>query len=90
VDFGQALDAVKLGSKIAREGWNGKNMFVVYQRGYPDGIAINKNTAEATGIAEGTVCVFRPYLMMRTVDAEFVPWVASQTDILAEDWTIAL
>jgi hypothetical protein len=86
MDFGQALAAVKAGSKIARQGWNGKNMFVVFQPGYPDGIAINRNTAEATGIPEGTVCSFRPYLMMRTVDGEFVPWVASQSDLLADDW----
>lgn len=86
MDFGQALDALKTGSKVTREGWNGKGMFVVHQKGYPDGVPLNRNTAEATGLAEGTVCAFRPYLMMRTVDGDFVPWVASQTDLLAEDW----
>ncbi len=50
-------------------------------------IPINKNTSEATGIPEGTVCVFRPYLMMRTVDGSFVPWVASHTDLIEEDWS---
>lgn len=88
MDFGQALTALKSGSRVTRAGWNGKGMFVVHQKGYPDGIGINRNTAEATGIPEGTVCVFRAYLMMRTVDAEFVPWVASQTDLLAEDWQV--
>ena len=61
-------------------------MYIVLQPGYPDGIGINANTAEATGIPQGTVCVFRPYLMMFTADGEFVPWVASQTDLLASDW----
>lgn len=89
MDFGQALAAVKTGAKISRAGWNGQGMWVVSQAGYPDGIAINANTARATGIPEGTVCSFRPYLMMRAADGTFVPWVASQTDILAEDWTIA-
>jgi hypothetical protein len=88
VDFGQALAAVRRGDRIARTGWNGKDMFVVYQAGYPDGIAINANTSRATGIPEGTVCTFRPYLMMRTVDGDFVPWVASQTDLLADDWLV--
>jgi hypothetical protein len=88
MNFSYALASLKLGHRVSREGWNGKGMFVVHQKGYPDGIAINKNTAEATGIPEGTVCAFRPYLMMRTVDGEFVPWVASQTDILAEDWNV--
>ena len=86
MDFGQALTELRHGHKVSRENWNGKGMFVVLQAGYPDGIAINRNTAESTGIPEGTVCNFRPYLMMRTVDGEFVPWVASQTDLLAEDW----
>lgn len=87
MDFGTALAFVKEGDKIARSGWNGKGMYVVFQKGYPDGIAINKNTAEATGVPEGTTCIFRPYLMMRTVDGSFVPWVISQTDALAEDWS---
>ncbi|GAA2566435.1 hypothetical protein GCM10010435_44570 [Winogradskya consettensis] len=89
MDFGQALDALKNGSKVAREGWNGKDMFVVHQKGYPDGIGANANTAEALGVEEGTQLVFRPYLTMRTVDGDFVPWVASQTDLLAEDWVTA-
>jgi hypothetical protein len=90
MDFSYALHALKEGQKVMRRGWNGKNMWVVLQKGYPDGVPINKNTAEATGVSEGVVCYFRPYLMMRTADfdATFVPWVASQTDILADDWDI--
>jgi hypothetical protein len=83
-----AVPLLKAGHKLTRSGWNGAGMYVVLQRAYPAGIPINANTAEATGLSEGTVCVFRPYLMMRTVDGEFVPWVASQTDILAEDWEV--
>jgi hypothetical protein len=90
MDFSDALRACKAGKKIARAGWNGDGMFVVYQRGYPDGIPINSNTALATGIAEGTVRRFRPYLMMHTADGSFVPWVASQSDLLEEkDWYVA-
>lgn len=88
MDFGAALKALRRGDRLARSGWNGKKMFVVYQKGYPDGIPINANTAEATGIPQGTVCIFRPYLMMKTVDDEFVPWVISQTDALADDWEV--
>nr|WP_113756646.1 DUF2829 domain-containing protein [Brevibacillus laterosporus] len=74
--------------RVARKGWNGKDMFLVYQKGYPDGIPINNNTAEATGLKEGTVCRFQPYIMMKTADNTFVPWLASQTDLLAEDFYI--
>lgn len=89
MDFGQALAAVKGGSKIARQGWNGKGMFVVIQPGYPGGIAANSNTAAAFGIAEGAEVVVRAYLAMWTADQQIVPWVASQTDLLAEDWVLA-
>ncbi|RFB35754.1 DUF2829 domain-containing protein [Brevibacillus sp. VP] len=74
--------------RVARKGWNGKDMFLVYQAGYPDGIPINKNTTEATGIQEGTVCKFQPYIMMKTTDGSFVPWGASQTDLLSTDWIV--
>jgi Protein of unknown function (DUF2829) len=90
MDFSDALKACKTGSKIARAGWNGSNMYVVLYKGYPDGIPINMNTAIATGIPVGTVCKFLPYLMMFTATREFVPWLISQTDALAEDWSIVV
>lgn len=86
MDFSSALLDAKHGRKIWRAGWNGKGMYVVLQKAYPQGIPINKNTAEATGLSEGTVCRFLPYLMMKTADDSFVPWLVSQTDLLAEDW----
>lgn len=91
-DFGVALRLLKAGFRIGRKGWNGANQWVTLQKGYPDGIAINQNTAEATGIEQGTVCVFRPYFMLKTADVEtsFVPWVPSVSDALAEDWMVVL
>lgn len=86
MNFSEALDYLKAGQKVTRAGWDGKDMYVVLQPGYPDGVPINANTAAVTGIPEGTVCNFRPYLMMRTAQADFVPWVASQTDLLDDDW----
>lgn len=86
MNFGTALEHLKAGSKVAREGWNGSGMWAVLQKGYPDGIAINKNTAEATGIAEGTVCKFRPYFILKTAQEDFAHWVPSGSDLLAEDW----
>ena len=89
ISFGGALEALKSGYRMRRAGWNGKGMWIAYQKAYPQGISINANTAEATGLPEGTVCKFLPYLMMKTAGGEFVPWLASQTDILAEDWEYA-
>lgn len=89
MNFGDALNEIKAGHKLAREGWNAGDQFVVLQNGYPDGIAINANTAEATGIPQGTVCRFRPYLMLRAADGSFVPWAPTVSDVLADDWTTA-
>lgn len=88
MNFGEALDLIKNSCRLARAGWNAAGQFVVLQNGYPDGIAINANTAQATGITEGTVCVVRPYLMLRTADGSFVPWAPSVSDVLAEDWEV--
>lgn len=89
-DIGRAVVEMKHhGNKVRREGWNGKGMFLVYQKGYPDGIPINENTANATGLPKGTVCKFLPYIMMYTAQGDFVPWLASQTDLLATDWEVA-
>lgn len=89
-DIGWAVREMRYhGGKVERAGWNGKGMYLVFQKGYPDGIPINANTAQATGIPQGTVCKFLPYIMMRTVQGDFVPWLASQTDLLALDWQLS-
>jgi hypothetical protein len=70
MNFGEALDALKRGRKVTRDGWNGKGMWLALQ--VPD--AHSKMS--------------RPYVYMRTVDDQLVPWVASQSDLLVEDWAI--
>ena len=88
MNFGLAIEAAKKGRKITRRGWNGKGMYVIYRTGYPEGIPCNKNTADAVGIPEGTLFKVRPYLQMKCVDGSFQMWLASQSDILADDWEI--
>ncbi len=88
LSFGLALEAMKKGCKVSRTGWNGPGMWAVMQKGYPNGININKNTAEATGIPEGTLMKFRPYFMLFTAQGDFAHWVPSGSDILADDWQI--
>lgn len=68
--FGTAIEDLKSGKKVTREGWNGKNMWIALQ--VPD--ANSKMTL--------------PYIYVKTVQGDRVPWLASQTDVLAEDWTI--
>jgi hypothetical protein len=83
-DFGRALEYLRAGHRVTR--WNATGQYVVLQAGYPDGIAINGNAARATGLPEGTVCQFRPYLLLRTADGSFVPWSPTVSDVLAQDW----
>ena len=87
-NFSTALDWLKIGEKISRKGWNGKNMFVVYQKGYPDGIPCNKNTAEAWGMKEGELFKCEPYLQIKMVNGSHAMWVPSINDVLSNDWEI--
>ena len=76
MDFGSALNELKAGNKVQRTGWNGKGLWLEMQR--PD--AHSKMTL--------------PYLYLNYPDdaqntpGSRVPWIASQTDMLAEDWAV--
>lgn len=70
MNFGQAIEALKNKQKVARQGWNGKNMYLELQ--IPD--SKSKMTL--------------PYIFMFTADKNKVPWLASQTDMLSEDWNL--
>lgn len=87
MDFSDALRMMKDGQCLRNAHWD-EAMYVAYQKGYPGGIPINKNTSEATGIPQGTIVRFRPYLMLHTVDDAFVPYVATQSDLLSDVWEI--
>ena len=87
-NFGEALYALRDGRKAARLGWNGKGMFVVYQKGYPQGIPCNKQTAEAWGLNEGDLFICNPYLQIKNANGSHSMWVPSVGDVLAEDWYI--
>lgn len=87
--FGMALDAMKAGGHVARTGWwGGNDMYIAMKPGYPDGVPCNEATSKTHGIEAGTKIVYCPYLEIRSVDGSFVPWLASQTDMLATDWVV--
>jgi Protein of unknown function (DUF2829) len=89
-NFSIALANLTSGLKVARDIWDDAYgsvvRFVALQAGYPDGIAINAYTARATGLPEGSVWSFEPYLMTMTEAGTFEPWIPSMSDILATDW----
>lgn len=60
--------------------------YVTWQRGYPQGIPINGNTAEATGLPEGATAYFSPYLMRHFGGNCFAPYALTQEDLIATDW----
>ena len=66
--FSKALELLKEGKKVARNGWNGKGLWIEMQR--PD--AYSKMTL--------------PYLYLNYPQGNRVPWLASQTDLICEDW----
>lgn len=83
--FGVAIEAVKRGEKIARKGWNGKGMFVYYVNANSYPVSGNANSP-VQGMFENDMVPYQAYLAFKTADNNIVPWLASQTDILAEDW----
>lgn len=87
-DFGWAIHQLKKGHKVSRRGWNGRGMFAVYQKGYPQGIPCNKQTAEAWGLNEGDLFKVRPYLQLKTAQGDHAMWNPSTSDVLAEDWEV--
>ena len=88
MDFSDALIAMKDGHHLAREGWNGKNMYVFLQKGYPEGITCNAQTAEAAGLNVGDLFRCHPYLQMKAVDGSYFMWYPNMLDLLADDWVI--
>lgn len=94
--FGEAIEALKQKEKITREGWNGKNMYIFLKAGkcpensgrvtdYINGVSINLFNISTSE----DLTVINPVLCMKTAqDTVIEGWLASQTDILAEDWYI--
>ena len=85
LSFGDAIVYLKQGKKLARSGWNGKGMFIFL---VPSS-TFKVNRAPLSGTyPEGTEISYHAHIDMKTADNQVVPWLASQTDMLAEDWCI--
>lgn len=84
-NFSWALAEVKAGKRMARTGWNGKGMFIFLV----PGSHFLVSRPPLLGIyPEGTPIDYRPHIDMKTADGQVVPWVASQSDLLATDWDV--
>jgi hypothetical protein len=86
--FEEAITKLKEGHMVTNRNWNGKDMFLFRQMGYPDGVPANENTSKAMNIPlHMEVCV-EPYIMMKNASGFLVPWIPSQMDIFSDGWEI--
>lgn len=86
MDFGEALVALKRGKAVARKGWNGKGAFLTLQNGseVTGDVMRNEPAKNYYGNNKVKIC---PHIDMKAADGSYVVgWLASQTDLLAEDW----
>src|SRR4051812_25926522 len=74
IPFETALTFLKLGYRAQRAGWNGKHMWIEVM-----------TTWAMPSPRQGDLL---PFIVMRTAQGNWVPWLASQTDILSHDWAI--
>jgi hypothetical protein len=87
MSFSEALCLLKDGERVEREGWNGKGMFLFLV----PGSHFTVNRPPLLGIyPEGTEIDYRSHIDMKTAQGDVVPWVASQTDLLADDWQLVI
>lgn len=89
-DFGTALGYLKGGAKVARKGWNGKGMWLILVPGTKAVEFVEGSPYMKAGLTHGEIL---PHIDMYTTNAEgrraMLPgWLASQTDMLAEDWEL--
>lgn len=85
MSFGHAVEALKRGHKVARSGWNGKDMFLFLVKGS----RVKVDSPPLLGIyEEGTEIEYHSYIHMKTAQGYVIPWLASQADILEDDWCI--
>ena len=83
MDFGDAIRAMRQGKRVARAGWNGKGMFLFLVNG--SNFVVNREPLLSI-MGEGTMVTYRPHIDMKDAEGKVVPWLANQTDMLAEDW----
>lgn len=83
MDFSEALKLLKAGKRVARRGWNGKGMFIFLVNGST--FTVNREPLLSI-MGEGTQVNYHAHVDMKTANGQVVPWLCSQTDMLAEDW----
>ena len=87
MEFGQVISGLKAGRRYARAGWNGKDMFIFLVPGSV--FKVNREPL-LTILGEGKEVEYHAHIDMKTAQGYVVPWLASQADMLANDWNEVL
>lgn len=85
MDYSDALLMLKGGERLAREGWNGKRMFVFLVPGSV--FKVNREPLLSI-LGEGTEVTYRPHIDIKNADGSIAVWVPSITDQMADDWMV--
>jgi len=87
MNFGQAIEALKVGKRVARTGWNGKGMFLYLVEGSE--VTQARCNAMDEMIAKEGKAVIKPHIDMKTADGTFaIGWKPTSIDMFEEDWVI--
>lgn len=90
--FGMAIEALRLGARVARSGWNGKGMWLAlscpHSKDVPSAAFWNEHNAQHARDMGGTAKVLPSITMKTATDEILMGWLASQSDMLATDWLI--
>lgn len=84
--FGEALSNLKRGKKVARKGWNAKYKWLCLVK--PDNHSILYSSHCREDKTDGEYQCLLSWIGLKTVDDKFTPWMASQTDMLSDDWMV--
>jgi len=87
MNFSEALARIKEGRRVTRAGWNGRDMFVFLVPGSV--FKVNREPLLSI-LGEGTEVKYHGHIDMKTAQGYIVPWLASQADLLSEDWETVL
>jgi len=87
MNFSHALEHLKSGKRVRDRIWP-TGQFLALQKGYPNGIPINDNTAAALHIAPRTIKKFPAYLIISKPNGDCYPWTPQHTEILSNLWDV--
>ena len=94
MNFGQAIEALKEGKLVTREGWNGKGLFVMKQIPAEIGLEIIpkmqsvQESAKKVLVSRGTTLKYENQMLIIKPNGTVDSWVPSSSDVFAEEWTI--